>query len=165
MLRLIVETAIEELCAAFERGGYNPTPILDIGVLVANADGTVDPDERAILYDIFQTLLETKLTAGQVDALITASLEVIQMAGVDPRLRLVGAILDDCNAAEQGIKVALAVAYASEGLSSAERAIVDKLAAACAYPPAEVEKLVGQFAKHAEQGPVSVRNVLAARES
>lgn len=160
MLRAIVQNAIEQLCTAFDRGGYNPTPILDLGVLVANADGAVDPDERAVLLDIFQALLETNLSAGQVDHLVSASLEVIQLAGVDARIRLVGAILDDCHAAEQGIQVALAVAYASEGLSPAERDVIDRVADAASLPRERVAKLAAEFARLAEEGPTSVRNVL-----
>lgn len=160
MLRAIVETAIEQLCTAFERGGYNPTPILDLGVLVANADGQVDPDERAVLLDVFQALLETNVSAAQVDHLIRASVEVIELAGVDARIRLVGAILDDCHAAEPGIRVALAVAYASEGLSAAERDVIDRVADAASLPRERVSELAEEFARHAEQGPASVRNVL-----
>lgn len=160
MLRALVENAIEQLCAAFERGGYNPTPVIDLGVLVANADGTVDAEEREMLSDIFQALLETKLTAGQVDHLVTASLEVIQKAGMEARARLLGAILDDCDAAEQGVSVALAVAYASEGLSSAERSVIEMLAEASGLPRGRVDALAAEFAKHTEEGPTSVRNLL-----
>jgi tellurite resistance protein len=160
MLRAIVDAAIEQLCTAFERGGYNPTPILDLGVLVASADGTVDADERDVLLDMFQTLLETSLTAGQVDHLIRASLEVIQLAGTDARIRLVGAILNDCAAAEQGIEVALAVAFASEGLSAAERAVIDRLADAAFVSRERVSAIAAELAKHADDGPTSVRNVL-----
>lgn len=80
-MHAVIAPAIEELCAAFERHDYNPTPVIDIGVLVANADGTVDEQERALLSDVFQTLLETNLTPELVDALIRASAEVIQAAG------------------------------------------------------------------------------------
>ncbi len=161
-MRALVEDAINQLCAAFERGGYNPTPIVDLGVLVANADGKVDPDERAILLDIFQTLLDTKLTAGQVDHLVTASLEVIQLAGVDARARLLGAILDDCHAAEPGLVVALAVAFASEGLSSAERTILEKLADATGLPRTRIDELARTFGSSVAEGPTSVRNLLGA---
>ena len=33
-MREIVAAAIDQLCAAFERYGYNPTPIIDLGVLI-----------------------------------------------------------------------------------------------------------------------------------
>ena len=83
----VLAPAIEDLCAAFELGGYNPTPVIDIGVLVANADGAVDAREHALLGEVFQTLLETTLTRELVDALIHASVEVIKTAGVEPRVR------------------------------------------------------------------------------
>ena len=56
---------LDELCEAFDRGGYNPTPIIDLGVLVANADGKVDDRERGMLSDVFTTLLGTALNADQ----------------------------------------------------------------------------------------------------
>ena len=95
-MREIITAAIEELCDAFERQGYNPTPIIDIGVLVASADGKVDEREREMLLDVFQTLLGTTLTAEVVDNLVTASLEVIEAAGAESRARLVASILSDC---------------------------------------------------------------------
>src|SRR5690348_1014669 len=97
-MKEIIHPAIEELCSAFEKNGYSPTPIIDLGVLVANADGTIDEREREILREIFQELLETKLTREVVDALVSASAEVAEAAGAEPRARLVAAILHDCDA-------------------------------------------------------------------
>lgn len=156
----IVGPAIEELCAAFERGGFNPTPIIDIGVLVASADGTVTANERAILLDVFQTLLETKLTPQVVDALVATSLEVIELAGVERRTRLVAEILKDVNAVESGVLVALVVAFASDGLSSAERRVVERIAEAGGVTPARLEKLIERVKALDEGGPISVRGSL-----
>lgn len=157
----IIAPAIEELCGAFERGGYYPTPVIDIGVLVANADGLVDDQERALLAEVFQTLLETKLSPEVVDALISSSVEVIQLAGSEPRARLVGAILRDCDAAEPGLRVALAIAFASEGLSAAERAVVDRIAAAAEVRRDRVDELVAEVKKHTDPGgPASARRSL-----
>ena len=50
-MRKIIATAVDDLCTAFDRHGYNPTPIIDIGVLVASADGKVDEREREMLLD------------------------------------------------------------------------------------------------------------------
>src|SRR6476646_10239006 len=116
-MRKIIANAIDELCTAFAQHGYNPTPIIDIGVLVASADGTVDEREREMLLDVFQKLLDTALTAEVVDHLVTASLEVIEAAGAESRARLVAAILKDCDAVEPGLRVALALAFASQGLT------------------------------------------------
>src|SRR5262245_37004478 len=38
----VVKAAVASLCSRFEDGGYALTPIIDLGALVANADGTVD---------------------------------------------------------------------------------------------------------------------------
>jgi tellurite resistance protein len=157
----IVAPAIEELCLAFERGGYNPTPVIDLGVLVANADGVVDAEERALLSEVFQTLLETALTPELVDALIQASVEVIEAAGVEPRARLVGAILRDCDAADPGLRVALAIAFASEGLSDAERAVIARVAEAAGVTEERVRELVDEVKKHTDDGgPTSARRSL-----
>lgn len=160
-MRQVVASAIEQLCAAFSRGGYNPTPIIDLGVLVAGADGKVDDGERAMLLDIFQALLETTLNAEVVDYLVTASLEVIEAAGAEPRARLVGAILKDCDAGEQGLLVALAVAFASEGLSSAERNVIDRIAEAAGVTPERVNALIAHVREQGDVDPASVREALA----
>lgn len=162
-MRNLIATAIDELCDAFERGGYNPTPIIDIGVLVASADGTVDERERAMLLEVFQTLLNTSLTAEVVDHLITASLEVIESAGAESRARLVAAILQDCEAIEPGVRVALAIAFASKGLDSAEVKVVDRIAAAGGMKPARVAQLTAEIRAMADPDPVSVRESISTR--
>jgi len=156
----IVGPAIEELCIAFERGGYNPTPIIDLGVLVASADGKVTSHERAILLDLFQALLETKLTGDVVDHLVTASLEIIERAGAEPRARLVAAILRDVGAVEPGVLVALVVAFASHGLSAAELKVIERVALAGGITPARLVKLIERVRALSDGDPVSVRSLL-----
>lgn len=161
-MRELVADAIERLCVAFERGGYNPTPIVDLGVLVVSADGVVDDRERDILLEVFQTLLGAKLSAEIVDHLVTASLQVIGAAGAESRARLVAEILLDCDAVEPGLVVALAVAYASEGLSKQERAVIERIADGTGWPRARLEELVERVGAHADSDPMSVRTLLAA---
>jgi len=160
-MRELVAGAIEELCDAFARHGYNPTPIVDLGVLVASADGKVDERERELLADVFQTLLETTLSSHVVEHLVTASLEVIEAAGPESRARLVGEILHDCDAGEPGVLVALAIAFASEGLTTAERGVVARIADAAQLPSARVDALIERVREHAPD-PVSVRDALLA---
>lgn len=159
-MREIVVSAIEQLCIAFARHGYNPTPILDLGVLVAYADGQIDVHERSMLRDVFQALLETTLTPELVDHLITASVEVIQAAGAEPRARLVGEILADCEAGDPGIVVALGVAFASEGLSDKERAVIDRIADAAGVAQERVAQLIAHAREAGDVDPVSVRQAL-----
>jgi tellurite resistance protein len=157
----LVTAAIDQLCTAFDRYGYNPTPIIDLGVLVVSADGVVDQAEREIMVDVFQTLLDTKLSAEVVDHLMTASLQVIQAAGAEPRARLIGEILHDCDAAEPGILVALAVAYASEGLSKEERVVIERISDAAGLSRARLEELISRVSSRADGNPISVRSLLA----
>jgi tellurite resistance protein len=159
-MREIIDPAIEQLCSAFELHGYNPTPIIDLGVLVASAGGKPDDREREILLDVFSTLLDTKLTPEVVDCLVTASLEVIEAAGPENRARLIAEILHDCDAVEPGVLVALAVAFASEGLSSAERNVIWRIAKAGGLPSARLDHLVEEVRKRSGDGPHSVRQSL-----
>jgi tellurite resistance protein len=165
MMRQIIAKAVEELCMAFQRHGYNPTPIIDIGVLVASADGKVDEREREMLLDIFQALLDTTLTPEVVDHLVTASLEVIEAAGAESRARLVAEILKDCDAVEPGVRVALALSFASQGMSQAERTVVERIATGAGVTPARLAELIAEVEKHADADPVSVRHSIAPLKS
>ena len=40
---------------------YYPTPIIDLGVIVAQSDGVIEDDELALLRELFGELLGTKL--------------------------------------------------------------------------------------------------------
>jgi tellurite resistance protein len=161
-MRELVAAAIDQLCGAFDRHGYNPTPIIDLGVLVVNADGVVDQKEREVLLDMFQTLLDAKLSAEVVDHLVTACLQIIEAAGAESRARLIAEILVDCDAVEPGILVALAVAYASEGLSQEERVVVERIADAAGLPRPRLEQLIAKVSARADGNPISVRSLLAA---
>jgi tellurite resistance protein len=156
-----VAPAIDELCDAFDKGGYNPTPIIDLGVLVAYADGRIDDREHAMLSDVFGTLLGTTLNSEVVDALVTASVEVIKAAGAEERARLVGTILKDCDAGEPGLVVALALAFASEGLSENEQRVVDRIAEASGISNERLGELTKKVRTLSDRDPVSVRNLLA----
>ena len=157
----IIAAAVDDLCGAFERNGYNPTPIIDLGVLVASADGKVDDRERTMLLDVFQTLLNTKLTPEVVDHLITASLEVIEAAGAESRARLVAAILQDCDAVEPGIRVALGIAFASQGLSKAETTVIERIARAGGMAPSRLAQLTAELRERADPDPISARMSIA----
>jgi tellurite resistance protein len=164
-MRTIIANAIDELCTAFDRGGYNPTPIIDLGVLVASADGKVDEREREMLLDVFQTLLDTTLTPEVVDHLVTASLEVIEAAGAESRARLVASILRDCDAVEAGVRVALAIAFASQGLTKAERKVVERIATAGGITPARLAQLTAEIELHVDGDPISVRQSIVPQRS
>lgn len=138
----LVADAIDTLCLRFEAGDYNPTPLIDLGVLVASADGAVDAAEGEALGELFQRLLGARFSAELVGHLVQASLQVTTTAGVPSRSRLVAEILMDCDAVEEGLVVALAVAFASVGLSSPERALIASVARAADFPAPALDALV-----------------------
>lgn len=142
MAHPIVQSAIETLITRFEHGDYNPTPIIDLGVLVASADGAADDDEMETLRHIFQSLFGAAFSKDMVGFLIAASLEVLHAAGVDSRVRLIAEILKDCDAVKPGIVVALAVAYSSEGLSAAERGVIEAVARSAGLSTSELDVLI-----------------------
>jgi len=134
--------AVETLCDRFDEGGYSPTPVIDLGVLVANADGEIDESEFETLCQIFDRAFGARLPTELVRHIVDAGIEVLRSAGPDPRTRLVAEILEDCGAVEEGLIVALAVAYASHGVSDTERAVIDKIARITELAPSRVDALV-----------------------
>lgn len=157
----IIAPAIEDLCTAFEKHGYNPTPVIDLGVLVAHAEGTVGDRERGLLIEVFQALLETKLSPEVVDAMISASVEVIEVAGAEPRQRLIANILQDCEAVDAGLRVAFAIAFASEGLTDSERAVIQSIAGEAGVDDEHLGELEAEVRKYVgDADPVSARRTL-----
>jgi len=136
-----IQRAVDDLCARFEQREYNPTPIIDLGALIANADGNVDEKEIEALRQLFESLMGAQFSAELTGYLIESSLKVIEAAGVGPRVRLLAEILMDCDAVEEGIIVALGVAYSSDGLSSSESDLIGQVARAARLPEARLEEL------------------------
>ena len=139
----IVRKASETLLARFEEHGYNPTPVIDLGVIVAAADGEIDDAEIRALRSVVGTLLGAQFRPEVVLHLVHASNQVLKQAGVEPRIRLVAEILRDCDAVEPGIIVALAIALAS-GLKDSERKVLSMLASAGGVPPERLDELIAQ---------------------
>ena len=61
--------------------------------------------------------------------------------------------------------VALAVAYASEGFTAAERIVIERIADAAKLPRPRLEELVKEVGSNLGGDPISVRSLLAARPS
>jgi len=148
-----VTQAVETLVAKMEAGDYNPTPIIDLGALIANADGVVDAEEIDTLRHILEPMLGAELPTEVVRFLIDASLHVIKADGLDARLRLVAEIMLDCDAAEPALLVALGVAFASVGYTDAERGVVEKLANTMEVPLDRLQQLVETMRKSYQDIP------------
>lgn len=142
-----VTAAVEALMKKMAAGDYNPTPIIDLGALIANADGVIDPEEIDTLRRILEPMLGAEIPTEVVRFLIDASVHVIKAAGVDARLRLVAEIMLDCDAVDASLLVAIGIAFASVGYTDAERAVVEKLAVAMEVTPEHLAELVEKIRK------------------
>jgi tellurite resistance protein len=140
----LLELSLQTLVARLEKNDYGVTPIVDLGTMVANADGTIDPEEIDVLRYLFQESLGTRLSPQMVEHLITSSLEATARTDAAQRAKLVTEILLDCDAVEEGLTVALAVAFASEGLSPSEQSLIASIAARAGVSPPRLEALVAQ---------------------
>lgn len=123
-----IHDLVERIAEKLDVNGYNPTPILDVAALIAHADGKITDSEMKALQQVLEPILNTQVDPELVGYLITASVDVVRLAGVEARVRVIAEILLDCDAAEDGVLVAFAVAFAAEQLDAAERAVIEKLA-------------------------------------
>ena len=66
----------------------------------------------------------------------------IRALGAEESARAVGAVLAKNGAAEEGVALALAVAWASDGLSTAELERITQVAEAAELPPSRLDELI-----------------------
>ena len=130
-----IHDLVERLVEKLDANGYNPTPVLDIAALIAHADGKITDSEMKALQQVLEPILHQQVDSELVGYLIQASVEVVKQAGVEARVRVIAEILLDCDAADDGVLVAFAVAFASEQLDKAERSVIDQLARAVRLSP------------------------------
>lgn len=148
-----------ERLAAME---YYPTPIIDLGVLVAQSDGVIEDEELGLLRELFGELLGTKLRGRLAQHLIDASLEVTKMAGADARIRVLAEVLADCGAVEEGLIIAASIANASTGIGASEKKLLEALAKAAEAPSGMLAKVIARVEKAPVPLPTSSRMSLAA---
>ncbi|HEU4408255.1 MAG TPA: hypothetical protein VFS43_23535 [Polyangiaceae bacterium] len=140
----VIRDAVESLCSLFAEGGYSLTPVIDLGTLVVNADGKVDESELEMLRYLYHALLGSQMGPDTVRHLMRSSLDVMGEVGVQARARLIAEILLDCDAVEEGLTVALGVAFASEGLADSERALIASIANAAGVSSGRLEELIDE---------------------
>lgn len=121
--------------------GYYPTPIIDLGVLVARADGKIDENELLLLKQLFRFALDDRLPIRVVEHLVNASQEVITHAGSKPRLRLLAEIMLDCEATEQALLVGYTIARVDGGMHEMEAETLRDFAIYAGITPARRDEI------------------------
>jgi tellurite resistance protein len=140
----VIDTSVQALLSRFEAADYGILPIVDLGTLIANADGKIDEAERRLLRYLFQILLGTRMSPAMVHHLLGVSLEALGSADRDARARLIAEILLDCDAVEPGLTIALAVAFSSEGLSPEERRLIEIIADAGGVTRERLDQMIAE---------------------
>ncbi len=140
----LVEDALARLGRKFEDADYNPTPLIDLGAIVANADGKIESAEKEALAQMLEPLLHAHLDTELVGFLVDASLKVLARTGTSRRIEVLAAILHDCDAVDEALIVAVAMATHERSLGEAERKVIGELAVACEVEPPHLEEIVAR---------------------
>lgn len=109
--------------------------------LVARIDGSVDRAERSLMADAVSTLTRGAFLSQDVDNVLDAAAAMLLREGLEARCLAVGATLAERHAAQLGMRVLLAVAAVSDGVSIAERVAVRAIGAAAGLSDGELETL------------------------
>jgi tellurite resistance protein len=131
-----IRPLVAALRARFDSSDEGLNAVVDLTVLVALADGTIDEAEMAALAESIGTLVGGMLDPRMSRHVIRESRAKIEAAGVEARAKAIGASLAAHGAAAEGVRLALAIAMASDGISEVERARVELVAVAAGVDPA-----------------------------
>jgi hypothetical protein len=117
----IIRPLVAALRARFDSSDEGLNVIVDLAVLVALADGTIDEAEMAALAESIGTLVGGVLDPRMTRQVIRESRAKINAAGAEVRAGEIGASLAAHGAVDEGLLFALAIGWASDGLSTVER--------------------------------------------
>ncbi len=126
--------------------------VIDLVVLVANADREIDPLEEAALTDTIVALAPRH--AENPTKRIRTSVKSAKKAGLDASVETVTHALTTSGVIEEGLCLAIAMAYANSGIASEERVLIEKLALAADVPHERLEELVQITRARIESAPV-----------
>lgn len=118
--------------------------LVDLLVLIANADGVIDRAERLALQAGVETIMGSTLAPMMASTLVAESLENIMREGVARRAAAVGSALAKRDGAEAGLRVGIAVALASEGVHEGEHRVLTLLAQSAGVSPAHLDRLLAE---------------------
>lgn len=136
-----LRAAVEALTACFQTDDQGLSHVVDLAVLIASADERIDSAEMATLSELLESIIGSSLDRSVIRYFVLASFKQTRAVGAEARAKGIGAALAEHEAVEQGLRLAFAVAMASEGVSDVERRRIDLVAQAACADPALVERL------------------------
>lgn len=132
---------VDALLVHFPAGDEGLIALVDLAVLIAVADGYIDEPEMAVLTESIEAIAGGRLGTTLARPLVEESCAQIRAIGPEASARLVGEVLAKHDAAEEGLRLGLAIAYASDGVSAPERERLEQVARAAGVAAARVSEL------------------------
>jgi tellurite resistance protein len=136
-----LQPAVEALCTRFQSNEAGVAATIDLAVLVATADGRIDPAEMAALTVSLEAATKAQLAPAFVRHLVLASRQQVEATGAAAHAKLIGESFAAQGCVDEALRVALLVAMASDGLSHVERERIDIVAKAAGAPLDRVDVL------------------------
>ena len=137
----IIRPLVAALRARFDSSDEGLNAIVDLAVLVALADGKIDEAEMAALAESIGALVGGALDPRMTRQVIRESRAKIDAASPEARARAIGESLAAHGAVDEGLRLALAIGWASEGLSTVERERTLLVALAAGVTAARLDEL------------------------
>jgi tellurite resistance protein len=137
-----IKSLVQALSARFGADDVGITAAVDLAVLVAAADGTIDADERAALTASLEAIMGTTVAHTIVRYLVRESRNQTEAVGTEARARAIGGLLAAHHAVDEGLRLALAIAFTSQGLSEQERDVIAVVARAAGASETRLEALI-----------------------
>ncbi|MBN2196590.1 MAG: TerB family tellurite resistance protein [Polyangiaceae bacterium] len=116
--------------------------LVDLMVLVANADGNIDPDEHVALSAGIESILGSRVAPEFVSEVVVESLDKLAEENLDLRALAIGHLLAERGEAEEGLRIGIAVALASGGLAEPEYDLLGTVARAAGVSGARLDVLI-----------------------
>jgi hypothetical protein len=122
----------QSVAALVEAFPVRPELIVEIAVLMAQADGQIDEAESSALMETLETAFGAALSPMVVRALIEEVVDLVVEEGADARAKALSARLVESGALEQGLALARAIAATSDGIRDEEARLIALLSDAAA---------------------------------
>lgn len=124
----ILKSAIDALCDRVKADDKALPLIVDLAVLIATADGTVDKAELEVLEGVIESLFGERIDPKIVRVFARDSRAAIRDEGAETKARAIAEALRKHDAVDEGLALGVAVALASEGVGADELGRIELVA-------------------------------------
>jgi len=117
--------------------------LLELGCVVAVADGVADDAERGALHRVLRELCKLELSPAGMDQMIASANEVVATDGMESRCDYLGGALQGLALSELGVELGALIALVSHGIDQHELAALSRLATAAGLDEDRLNSIIG----------------------